>query len=80
MVANELLGPHLIKQFVPPDHTVSVLDEIKEGIKRLGLQRYPLPGLAQFIALPIERIVAKDVGHGYAPFACHPLPVQDVHL
>jgi hypothetical protein len=69
-IANELLGPQLLKQFLARHGAIAVLHEVGEHIKHLGLDLEPVPGAAKLITLRIELIIPKGVDHRL-PFSCY---------
>ena len=65
---DALVGPHLRQEFVPGDDAVALLDEIGQHLKDFRPQRDARPLSAEFIALRIQRIIAKHIGH--RPWSC----------
>jgi hypothetical protein len=67
-IPNELLGPQILQQFLLENDPVPMRQQVREDLKRLGLQRHGFPGMMALIALGVEAVVAKDVAH-YHPFS-----------
>ncbi len=65
-LADKRLGPDMIEQFLLAHHPVAVADEIEKDGIHLGFERTWGSGMAQFMALDIEFVVAKNVNH-HAP-------------
>jgi hypothetical protein len=75
--ADVAIGPQVLEEFLLRDYTVAVLEEVDEEIQGLRLDLAQCPGVAQFVALGIKRIVPKGVDHLPAPPGCTTAPVVD---
>ena len=62
-----LVGPELFQEFVFGDHAVAMLQEVDEHIEALALQGAKGVAAAEFAALRIELVIAKDIDHAIAP-------------
>jgi hypothetical protein len=62
-IPHELVGPQILQQFLLEDDPVPMRQQVREYLKRLGLQRHGFPGMMELIALGVEAVVAKDVAH-----------------
>src|SRR3984893_15643950 len=56
-------GPPLLEQFALGDDAIAMLQEIREDVDGVRLQRTHRPGAPQFIPVSIERIRPKRVDH-----------------
>jgi hypothetical protein len=62
-LADKALWPELLEQFLPWDHAVMVLHQIRQHREHLLIEPDHLCGSAQLVALHIQRIGPKDVAH-----------------
>ena len=65
--ADKATGPQLLEKFALGDDAVAMLQEIREDIDGVRLQRTHHPGAPEFIPVGIERIRPKGVDHRDAP-------------
>jgi hypothetical protein len=70
-IPHKLVGPQMLQEFLLKDDPIPMRQQVREHLKRLGLQRHRLPSLVEFIALGVEEVVTKDIGHRYT-FARRP--------
>src|SRR6202049_4978964 len=56
-------GPHLLEKFALGDDAPGMLQEIREDVDGVRLQRTHRPGAPQFIPVSIERIRPERVDH-----------------
>ena len=56
-------GPQLLEQFALGDDAIAMLQEIREDVDGVRLQRTHRPSAPQFIPVSIERIRPKSVDH-----------------
>jgi hypothetical protein len=61
--ADALMGPELFQEFIFGDDAVAVLHEVDEHVEALALERTRGVAVAEFIALRIELVIAKDIDH-----------------
>ncbi len=73
--------PALRQEFFFGDHTLTLLEETKEHIKRFGLDGDPLACSSQFTSFCIEFTVAEMIDHTLYPgvTAFLPYPVPFLH-
>jgi len=61
--ADKSAGPQLLEQFALGDDPIAMLQEIREDVDGVRLQRTHHPGAPQLIPVSIERIRPKRVDH-----------------
>jgi hypothetical protein len=61
--ADKSAGPQLLEKFALGDDAIAMLQEIREDVDGVRLQRTHRPGAPQFIPVSIERIRPKSVDH-----------------
>src|SRR5216683_1466557 len=60
-------GPAVLQEFVPRHHAISMLDEVDEHLKHLGLNGNDCARTTQLIALCIEDTITKVIDHCACP-------------
>ena len=63
-LANELLRPQVLEEFLPGDNAVAMGDEISQDVEHLRAELDQRASAAQFTAARVERIVTKEIPHG----------------
>jgi hypothetical protein len=67
IVADKLVSPQRLQQFLAGDHPGTMLHQICQKLKDLRLELYQLASPVQFVGMGIERIRAKAIPHGQRP-------------
>jgi hypothetical protein len=63
IIADKLLGPQGVEEFLARDHPVTVLDEIGKELEDFGLELQEYTHTVELIPLCIQGIVAKRIPH-----------------
>lgn len=74
---NKLAWPQTLKQLLLEDHAITVRHKVCKHIIHFGPKPDPHPVTAQFIALRVEGMIAKDVKHYQPSPASSPKPHQN---
>src|SRR5262249_47937865 len=62
-VADKLVGPQVLAEFLLGNHTIAMCQEVCEYLKDFAPELHQSPSLMQLIALRVQHIVAKGVAH-----------------
>jgi hypothetical protein len=81
LVADKLVGPQVLEEFLLGHHPLALRQEVGEHLKDFTPELYRLSSAMQFLALGIKDIVAKDIAHHPTlPAASEPIVLQDTHV
>jgi hypothetical protein len=69
ILTDDLMGPELFQEFVFGHDAIAALHEVDQHVKALALQGAGKTAAAEFVALRIEVVIAKDLDHAAAPFS-----------